>query len=551
VTGRHRPGRDREVRPADERERPGAQPAETPVAPRQQAILRAQRAVGNQAVVRMLSRHSDHDLGPEAGGGGGGAAAPPAPAAPGAREAAEAEAVETVGRLRSIHQRMGAFTAAPGNAREGRVGASGEERIRDTALLLNVPGSEGGGRRFSIQTMTLRSDQATLLSERGGTAADTAYYFLGRSEDNVMRKGPNVMGTVRGTTIIVRGKDQSGTWRDEDDLIGVFVHEVSHLLVSGYGEHPGTTTDASSFDRYKDEFRAYFIEPFGNFDRIVDPDAKARAIKTHLVGTSATVGGYEYLRGAYWAGDAATNQFRQDVDAHMRPDGFNQRNSPRLDRLFQLLTDANAGRATVEQVLLQISLINDAERADAQASTLVQRLTRELGGTDATRVRDALVHPRQAGYGREINPNDSPQVTTFLDAIANGTDEQLVEAYRPISATDRASIHMNAAAFVFLDRRTTNLRRKAKLYAMIVGRSFVYWDRMEGFLAALDRTRVDARDATEIPPEVRTALRGLSLEVRLAFFRLTEDARRLYVDTTLPEAWRGQVLSILRGDAEA
>jgi hypothetical protein len=110
---------------------------------------------------------------------------------------------------------------------------------------------------------------------------------------------------------------------------------------------------------------------------------------------------------------------------------------------------------------------------------------------------------------------------------------------------------MNAAAFVFLDRRTTNLRRKAKLYAMIVGRSFVYWDRMEGFLAALDRTRVEARDATEIPPAVRTALRGLSFEVRLAFFRLTEDARRLYVDTTLPEAWRGQVLSILRGDAEA
>ena len=232
----------------------------------------------------------------------------------------------------------------------------------------------------------------------------------------------------------------------------------------------------------------------------------------------------------------------------MRPDGFNQRNSPRLDRLFQLLTDAHGGRATVEQVLLQISLINDAERADAQASTLVQRLTRELGGTDATRVRDALVHPRQAGYGREINPNDSPQVTTFLDAIANGTDEQLVEAYRPISAADRASIHMNAAAFVYLDRRTTNLRRKAKLYAMIVGRSFVYWDRMEGFLAALDRTRVEAREATEIPPEARAALRGLSLEVRLAFFRLTEDARRLYVDTTLPEpAWSGALILRRRG----
>jgi hypothetical protein len=549
MTRRADSGRDRDAGRADEQER-AAPRTQAPVAPHQQAILRAQQTVGNRAVMNMLARHADHDLGPEAGGGGGGAAAPPAPA-PGAREAAEAEAVATVGRLRAIHQRMGGFHAAAGDAREQRVGADGEQRIQDTALLLNIPGSAGGGRRFSIQTMTLRSDNAQLLNDRGENPADTAYYFLGNAQDNEMRKGPNVMGTVRGTTIIVRGKDQSGTWRNEDDLIGVFVHEVSHLLVSGYGEHPGTTTDAASFDRYKDEFRAYFIEPFGNFDHIVDPDAKARAIKTHLVGTSATVGGYEYLRGAYWAGAAATNQFRQSVDAHMRPDGFNQRNSPRLDRLFSLLTDCRSGRATVEQVLLQISLIGDAERTDAQASPLIQRLARELGGTDATRVRDALVHPRQAGYGREINPNDSPEVTTFLDAIANGTDEQLVEAYRPISGADRGSIHMNAAAFVYADHRTTNLRRKAKLYAMIVGQSFVHWDRMEGFLAALDRTRVDARDATEIPPVVRTALRGLSLEVRLAFFRLTEDARRLYVDTTLPEAWRNQVLSILRGDAEA
>ena len=70
MTGRPRPGQDREAKPADERERPAPKQAEIPVAPRQQAILRAQRSVGNQAVVRMLSRHADHDLGPEAGGGG-------------------------------------------------------------------------------------------------------------------------------------------------------------------------------------------------------------------------------------------------------------------------------------------------------------------------------------------------------------------------------------------------------------------------------------------------------------------------------------------------
>jgi hypothetical protein len=330
----------------------------------------------------------------------------------------------------------------------------------------------------------------------------------------------------------------------------VFVHEVSHLLVSTYGEHPHTDDDAASFDRYKDEFRAYFNEPFGEFDAIADPDAKARAIKVHLVGTSATAGGYEYLRGSYWAGPAATNAFRRQVDAHMRPDGFNQTNNPRLDRLHSLLVDCHAGRATVEQVLLQISLISDAERAAAQTATLIQRLAGQLGGTDAARVRDALVHPRQAGYGHEINPSESPQVTTFLDAVATGTDEQLVEAYRAMPGADRGAMQFNAAAMVFLDRRTPNLRRKAKLYAMVTGRSFLYWERMEAFLAALDRTRATETAATDVPADVRAALRGLSLDVRLGFFRLTEDARRLYVDQSVPAGWRAQVLSILRGDAE-
>ncbi len=537
----------RPIRRRDADAEPGPVPeAPAPVDPQLQAILRAQGTAGNRAVVRMLARHADHDLAPEAGGG---TAAPAAPAA-GTQAAAEAEAVETIGRLRAIHQRMTSFTPAAGDAREQRVGASGQERIRDSALLLNPPGSGETSRRFSIDTMTPRSDSAQLINDRGESASTVQYFFRGRRQDNELRKGPNVMGTVNGTTIIVRGKDQSGNWRDEQDLIGVFVHEVSHLLVSGYGEHPGTSTDAGSFDRYKDEFRAYFIEPFGNFDAITDANLKAAAIKTHLVGTNATSGGYEHLRNAYWAGTAATNTFRQQVDAHTRPDGFNQRNSPRLDGLFQLLVAAKTGRATVEQVILQIALINDAERADAQASTLINRLAGELGGDGASRVRAALTHPRQAGYGREINPNDSRQVTTFLDAVARGTDEQLVEAYKAIPAADRVSLQMNAAAFQFADTRTTNLRRKAKLYAMLVGRSFVYWDRMEAFLAALDRTRAVATTATEIPAEVRTALRALSLDVRLTFFRLTEDARRLYVDQSVPAGWRNQVLRILRGDAE-
>ena len=52
-----------------------------------------------------------------------------------------------------------------------------------------------------------------------------------------------------------------------------------------------------------------------------------------------------------------------------------------------------------------------------------------------------------------------------------------------------------------------------------------------------------------MPEALRSALRGLSFEVRLAYFRFCEDDRQQRVGA-LEERVRGQVLAILRGDAE-
>jgi hypothetical protein len=508
---------ERRQRPADEQraERESATPP-TPLA----RVVALQRSAGNRAVAAMLARHADHD-GPEQAAGGTGTA----PALSHAGQ--EAEALETLGRLRSVHQLM---LASP------------DERTRNTGLMLDPPGGAPGGRRMRVKPMTLRSDSAQLVADRGDAAASTAYYFYGTQQDNEHRHGPRTMGTIEGEgTVLVRGKLPGGAWQANDDVLGTLVHEASHILVKAYGEHPGTSTDAGSFDRYKDEFRAYFVEPHGNFEGLTGA-ARVTAIRTHLVGTSATTGGYPHLRAAYWSGIPATNTFRQQVDAHTAPDGFNLNNSPYLDRLVTLLGD----RGRVEDAIFQIAVLSPAERAEAAGATLIASLVNRLPGADAARVRRALAAPASVGFGRELNPNESPRVTAFLEAVTARAPVQIVETYRQCDAADRGAMAMDPHVHSWIGRTLPNDQMlRTCVTCMITGRSFAYFERVRAFLLACSA----AAGATEMPEALRSALRGLSFEVRLAYFRFCEDDRQQRVGA-LEERVRGPVLSILRGDAE-
>ena len=140
----HERERQEQLQPADE-------PATVP-APSLPRILQLQRSAGNQAVTAMLQRQ-----------------APPAAPPANAQATAEAEAVQTVGLLRDSHRLM---LASP------------EQRIRNTAQMMDAPGERSGGHRVSATPMTVRSDSAQLVAERGDNAATTTYYFYGTHQDN-------------------------------------------------------------------------------------------------------------------------------------------------------------------------------------------------------------------------------------------------------------------------------------------------------------------------------------------------------------------------------
>lgn len=351
-----------------------------------------QRRYGNAAVQRLVAEARGVPRPATARLQRQGAASPPAPAppVPAAQAAQQAEASATVAWLKRIQQQMV---------------ANADRTVKNTGRLFS--GIGGQPPRLRFDALTLRSDSAALARAAGQNPATTAYFFRGVVQDNTQQHTPHTMGTIDSNTILVRGRKSDGNWQSDEQVMGTFAHEASHILVASYGEHPGTTTNASSFDRYKDEFRAYWIEPVGRWAKLKPDDDKAEAIKKHLVGTSATdTNAYADLQKRYW--NPANAAFKAQVDAHKRPDGFNLKNSPELDRLFQLLQGVAGGSATLENVLVQIVRLEPDERAEAASSPVIQKLYQALPGEGPARVRNALGFPQTAVFAAELNPSNSP-----------------------------------------------------------------------------------------------------------------------------------------------
>jgi hypothetical protein len=82
----------------------------------------------------------------------------------------------------------------------------------------------------------------------------------------------------------------------------LLVHETNHAL-NADAAHPG-----ASFERYKGEFRAYWVAEYRN---VADLNVRSQQIKAHILG------GYPLLNNRYNA-DAA---FKVQVDGHTSPDG--------------------------------------------------------------------------------------------------------------------------------------------------------------------------------------------------------------------------------------
>ena len=137
-------------------------------------------------------------------------------------------------------------------------------------------------------------------------------------------------------------------------------------------------------------------------------------------------------------------------------------------------------------------------------------------------------------------------MTAFLEAVTTRTPEAIIDAYRLCDATDRGNLSANAHFLSWLGRvlASEGVTRTC-VTVMAHGRSFLFFERTRVLLTAL----TDAAGAAEMPAALRTALRGLTFEARLAYIGLCQDDCNARL-AALSEPVRGEVRAILRGDRE-
>lgn len=524
--------RERDREPAPAPRRPRAAPAAEST---HEAVLRLQRQAGNVATRAWLA-------GPALQRQAGGAAPAPAPAVPPAVARANADAARTQQRVTAVLQEML---------------RSRNPTVRNTAQLYT-----GSSPRLTWTPMTRRSDTATMAS-LFGTTGTMEYFFTGVTQPpwtlgplpaGTLSFAPGVGGTIQGNTALIRGQYPDGTDMPDNQLKSTFVHETSHTLVASYGQHPGTTTNAASFDRYKDEFRAYYVDPYDTRFANLEPDRRATAIRTLLVGSSATnptpaTNPYGQLQAVYWTNAG----FRGQVNAHTRPDGFNLTSSPRLDRLFTALSNAAGDPSRADDLVIAVTRLPAAERAEAAASSLVRSLSQAVGAAAGQRIRRALEAPTVPDYTGELNPGNSARITGFYDSLVRGDPAGIKAAYGRLNGAERGRLRLNAALLVFLDRHLDSVRVRACAVAMVSTGLVGQFDAADAFVGACLQELADellnGTAPAGPPPALLAAVRAMTFEARLGFYRLSEDARVQYVEILAPPV-RRPLIAILRGERD-
>lgn len=497
----------REAEPAAAAPEPAKSVVQFGLASRE-GVLGLQRAAGNRAVGRVLARlRADWST----------------------QANAQATAVATRTRLQTA--------LIPYMQRHSR------KIVRNTAELFT-----GATPLLTMDSITKRSDSAAQVANPKKPAWVTALrddaFFVGQTMNNVHFHQKGMIGTLSGTTMYVRGHDMSGDLESLEDMANTVVHECSHFFVSQYGELPQSKASASSFDRYADEFRAYWVE--GQYGDLSDAD-RVKKIREHLVGTAGDpASGYGALHTAYFA--AGPNAFKTQVDALTGPLGFNLTNSIRLHNLWQLFTNQAAGTATVDDLIFAIARLPADERAEAASSTLIKKLETAVGGLGARRVRAALSVPTNPDYVYKLNPSGSVTINRFLGAIIIGTPDALKTAYGNLSEQDRTTLTRNAAFMVFVEHHLLDTAMRAAVWAMTETWNPNQFDAMTAFTDALRRADEESRKGTltAVPDYVKQAMAGLHDYSRWTFFSWSrEGAMKDFVDV-LPPAVASEIRERLR-----
>jgi hypothetical protein len=422
--------------------------------------------------------------------------------------------------------------------------------VRDTAAFFSAHGSEPA--RLTYDAMTPRSDSDAVVNGRGLSTAEKKAFFYGTTQDNTHIHSRTATGTVDGNKVLVRRLNDDGTEQNADAIIGTFAHETSHALVTSYGEYPQTTTAPASFDRYKDEFRAYWIEPVGYWAGLPANDDKARVIREHIVGTSATnTTGYPHLHNKYW--NPAETNFQTDVNHHLRPDGYNLGNNPNLDRLFQLLHGIRTAATTVDDAVNHIvTRMSQSERTEAYNAPLIRQQYNALLEPERERIIYSFRFTFLDEYVRQIDPSGNPRIAALYSAIISRTDDAIKDSYRQLNPSDRERIRSAMAALLtFVDIQLNETFQRASIYAMITSGQINQYDAMNAFLEACMDVQFGHMmgEAIEEPTQIRSTLRALTYESRLTLYRLLEYTRRMCVDS-LPDPLNTRVLNALREGGE-
>ncbi len=421
--------------------------------------------------------------------------------------------------------------------------------VRNTAELFT-----GSPPLLTMDAITKRSDSDAQVRSATAPAwvvpGRDAAFFWGTTMNNVHFYDKDMIGTLKNAVMYVRGHTDSGEVESLDDLANTVVHECSHFFVSQYGELSQSGNFPSSFHRYADEFRAYWVE--GRVGGNLPAAERAARIREHLVGTQGDPSsGYGNLRAPYWAPGprpGVVNPFRAQVDALTGPLGFNLTNSIRLHQLWQLFGAQATGTATVNQLIFAIANLPAAERAEAARSTLIRGFETAIGGEGARRVRAALSAPTTDAYVQGLNPARSRAINLFLGAVIVGDPDVLKREYGNLSRDDRRTVMRNPAFMRFVDHHLLDSALRAAVFAMTETWSTGQFDAMIAFIEALRRARTEASAGTltAVPDYVTEALGRLHEYSRWTLFSWSRaGAMREYVDV-LPQSVANEIRERLR-----
>jgi hypothetical protein len=191
---------------------------------------------------------------------------------------------------------------------------------------------------IELDPITRRSDSAKLVQDNGDNPKQDAYFFTGVAQNNARLLNLHMAGLATGGRVYLRGHNKSNSKVSDKRMIDIAVHEAMHIRHSTYKKQ-----SIDIFKRYKDEFRAYWTQPYAKWKRFGPLTAaqKAEKIKRHIVGASLTsTKCYDYARDAYHDPNHPEHAtFRANVDNFVAPEPLPSGEGPAAFQLARMIKD--------------------------------------------------------------------------------------------------------------------------------------------------------------------------------------------------------------------